>query len=161
MSGIGGNLQSPGKDNQGPGIPSLLGQGPAQGSNSLAAAATFMNTVKNMALHKLTETTGAARNQVLSALFGNQGNNQQQGVASSGGGPQSLLGKPPPLMSLDSGLNRGSGDGLLPVPNQGQGRGQGTRNNYDSYDDYGSYDDSGYQVSLHSSSLGKTLSKKL
>ena len=140
-----GSLQSPSKDNQG-----LLGQCPAP-SNSLESAANFMNTVKNMALNKLNESSGAAKNQILNALFGNQGNSQQQGGgANSGGGPQSLLGKPPPLMGFNGGQNRNQGDGLLPVPNRGQGPGmRNDGSNYDDYDEnYGDFDDFDYQVSF-------------
>ena len=135
------DLQSPMKDDGGnKGLPSLLGQIP--GSNTMSAAANFMGAVKALAFQKLTETPSRNKNQILNALFGNQGNNQ-----GGGGGPQSLLGEPSRGMGFNAGQNQDLGDGLLPVPNQGQGQNmQNMRNNDYGYDgDYDGYDDS-YQV---------------
>ena len=136
-------LVSPGMGNNGQAPKSLLGEVPG-GNNSLSNAANFMGAVKALAFQKLMESPANNKNQILSALFGNQGNKDGGG----GDRPQSLLGKPPPLMGLGSGglggqdRNMGQGDGLLPVPDQGQG--------YDTedygYEEYGGYDESGYQV---------------
>lgn len=130
-----GNLQSPSKNDNSQGPPSLLGEIP--GSNSLNAAANFMGAVKALAFQKLTETPTGNKNQILNALFGNQGNNQQSG----GGGPQSLLGKPPPGMGFNAGQDRSTGDGLL-------GEGPSMRNegyDYSFSGHYEGYDDQNYQ----------------
>ena len=145
------NLISPGMGNNTQAPKSLLGEIP--GKSNVANAANFMGAVKALAFQKLMESPANNKNQILSALFGGQGN--KEGGGGGGDRPQSLLGKPPPLMGLggSGGLggqdrNMGQGDGLLPVPDQGQGYDMsGEREDY-GYDDYGGYDDIGYQVGM-------------
>ena len=140
-------LVSPAKGNNGQAPKSLLGEVPG-GNNSLSNAANFMGAVKALAFQKLMESPANNKNQILNALFGNQGNQDGGG----GDRPQSLLGKPPLLMGLGNGggpgaQDRNLGDGLLPVPDQGQGQ---DREDY-GYDDYGGFDDmGGYQVYFYS-----------
>lgn len=139
------NLIRPGMGSKdGQGSKSILGEIP--GHSDLSAAASFMGAVKALAFQKLTESPAHNKNQILNALFGNSGNNNQQG---GGEGPQSLLGKPPSLMSLGGGMDRNMGDGLLPVPDQGQS--QGNNMGYEEEDygydgNYGGYGDEGFQV---------------